>query len=97
MKKYKYFSKKHGNYGEPKHKPYNSGKTVEVFLFENGEKNKEQETKKSGEKTPVNKSVEIMGKGQGKIGLPVYHKYISQVKKVSTSSKLKDLHKKMHS
>lgn len=124
-KKYKYFSKKNKSHNESKHKPYSSGKTVEVFLFENKTAKVETAKKILKERSPLNKSVENICKkyktkydshfstfssskytpsgtkkksnSKPKICLPVYQKYINQVKKVATSSKLKELHKKMHS
>ena len=123
IKKFKYFSKKNKNHEEPKHKSYNSGKTVEVFLFDN--KIPKTESKKRRDKSPFNKSEESTWKkyktkheshfstysqsgytpstktkkstSKPKICLPVYQKYINQVKRVATSSKLKELHKRMHS
>lgn len=93
---------KNKHYEGPKHKPYNSGKTVEVFLFENKTDPKvhHEPSKSFIDLTPSNKSV-LSSKikkssSKPKICLPVYQKYISQVKKVSTCSRLKELHKKMH-
>jgi hypothetical protein len=107
IKKYKYFSKKNKHYEGPKHKPYNSGKTVEVFLFDNktDPKARQEPSKSFIERTPLNKNVESIFKvpkvkkssSKPKICLPVYQNYINQVKKVGTCSKLKELHKKMRS
>lgn len=81
--------------------------TVEVFLFDTkGTSSTGVENSKTMyQRSPLNKSVENLCKGtrvkksasKPKINLPVYHKYINQTKKVSTSSKLKEMHKKMHS
>lgn len=78
-----------------------------MYLFENkteADQNKSQ-IKSVSYQSPLNKSVEALCKSnklknsssRSKICFPVYQKYISQVKKVSTSTKLKELHKKMHS
>lgn len=106
-KKYKYFSKKHRNQEKPKQKLQNSDMTVEVFLFENKTESKPsyEQVKPVYQRSPLNRSVENLWKGtkvkksssRPKICLPVYQKYINHAKKVSTSSKLTDLHKKMHS
>jgi len=105
VNKFKYFSKKHKNYEMANHKSPNPDKTVEVYLFESNTEGKAKPEQPVVNRTPLNKSVEAMCKGKSvsksspkpKICLPVYQKYISQVKKVSTSSKLKELHKSMHS
>lgn len=106
-KKYKYFSKKHKNQEKPRQKLQNSDMTVEVYLFENKTESKPsyEKVKPTYQRSPLNRSVENLWKGtkvkksssRPKINLPVYQKYINHVKKMSTSSNLKDLHRKMHS
>lgn len=81
--------------------------TVEVHLFDN-----KTEVKPSYEKvktlfhrSPLNKSVEKFMGSKDTISkehatnarLPVYKKYINQIKKVGHSSKLKEIQKKMYS
>ena len=141
LNKFKYFSKKNKNYEGPSHNSSNSGKTVEVFLFENNNPKKEiqketvRDLKKEVRKelakkamrnrSPFNKSVDTFSKkyktkygnqfssfsyksqtpmatskraiSKSKICSSEYQKYINQIRKVATSSKLKELHKKMHS
>ena len=109
FKKYKYFSKKNKNHEEPKHKSYNSGKTVEVFLFDQKISKTESKRKTSKDKSPLNKIETSISKryktkydsqfstysqngytpcpktnkkstSRPKICLPVYQKYINQIK-----------------
>lgn len=79
--------------------------TVEVYLFENKTESKPSydQVKAIIDKSPNNRSVEHVYKQTDrsldrKNGVPVYQKYIKQLKKVGGGAgNLKDLHKKMHS